>query len=315
MAAPIHVSSLLRASACQVSAQPVLPVDQRVLLHRPSLGDIRLMRTTTSPTLHPFNRPDFSWTDHRGPFRRVSEAQGADFDRDGFLLLRGLLDPAVVAAVRERADEIDGETSAGQSGGDIRFTAGLAARDAQLRSLATSAELIDVAIDLIGPDVRLYWDQLAYKRPGAVRPFPWHQDNAYGFTEPQHYLSLWIPLVDATVQNGCPWVAPGEHRQGTLFHWWVEELGWVCRESDDGGVPVEAQVGDVVVFSSLLPHRTGPNSSEGTRKAYLLQYMTDGTILRDANNGARRVQADPNTQFVVAAAGKPVSVEPLATVA
>jgi len=39
---------------------------------------------------------------------------------------------------------------------------------------------------------------------------------------------------------------------------------------------------DIVVFSALTPHRTGPNVSSGTRKAYILQYAVDGTrALRD----------------------------------
>ena len=42
----------------------------------------------------------------------------------------------------------------------------------------------------------------------AGREFPWHQDTGYTFTLPQHYLTCWTPLVDATLDNGCPWVSP-----------------------------------------------------------------------------------------------------------
>ena len=70
--------------------------------------------------------------------------------------------------------------------------------------------------DLIGPDVRLYWDQAVYKKPGTESPFPWHQDNGYAFVEPQQYLTCWVALTDATEDNGCPWVVPGLHRRGAL---------------------------------------------------------------------------------------------------
>ena len=84
------------------------------------------------------------------------------------------------------------------------------------------------AADLIGPDVNLYWDQAVYKKPEKPRRFPWHQDNGYTFIEPQHYLTCWIALTDATEDNGCPWVAPGLHRSGTLAHRYVEPLGYEC---------------------------------------------------------------------------------------
>ena len=32
------------------------------------------------------------------------------------------------------------------------------------------------------------------------------------------YLTFWIPLTDATEENGCPWVVPKLHRRGTLEH-------------------------------------------------------------------------------------------------
>ena len=35
-----------------------------------------------------------------------------------------------------------------------------------------------------------------------------HQDNGYAYVHPQQYLTIWLALTDATVDNGCPWVAP-----------------------------------------------------------------------------------------------------------
>jgi ectoine hydroxylase-related dioxygenase (phytanoyl-CoA dioxygenase family) len=85
----------------------------------------------------------------------------------------------------------------------------------------------------------------------------------------------WIALTDATVENGCPWVVPGLHRKGTLAHE-ATPLGWQCLREPKDAIPVEAKAGDIVVFSSLTPHRTGPNLTTATRKAYILQYAPDG---------------------------------------
>ena len=70
--------------------------------------------------------------------------------------------------------------------------------------------------DLVGPDVRLYWEQAVYKQPHSTEPVLWHQDNGYTFVEPQAYLTCWIALTDATPENGCVVVMPGAHRDGTL---------------------------------------------------------------------------------------------------
>ena len=117
----------------------------------------------------------------------------------------------------------------------------------------------DLVHDLIGPDVRLYWDQAVYKKPGTRAPFPWHQDNGYTFVEPQAYLTCWVALTDATETNGCPRVVPGLHRGGTLAHR-ATDLGFVCFD-EPPSPPVDAPVraGGIVVFSSLTPHATGPN--------------------------------------------------------
>jgi len=48
---------------------------------------------------------------------------------------------------------------------------------------------------------------------------------------------------------------------------------------------VPAKAGDIVVFSSLTPHRTGPNLTADMRRAYILQYAPSGIIKRDAAGG------------------------------
>lgn len=138
-----------------------------------------------------------------------------------------------------------------------------------------------------------------YKLPHNADPVPWHQDNGYVYVEPQAYLTVWVPLVDATVDNGCVWVVPGAHRRGTLAHE-STDLGWRCLpESTVGAVPVEAPAGSAVVFSSLTPHRTGPNITNDVRAAYILQFIPDGAeILRDrpASQVPERVTQDADRQ-------------------
>ena len=69
--------------------------------------------------------------------------------------------------------------------------------------------------------------------------------------------------------------------------------------------------GGAVVFSSLTPHLTGPNTTDAVRKAYILQYAPAGAeILQgDPASGppSARVPADdPKRQYPVLVAGQPV---------
>lgn len=160
----------------------------------------------------------------------------------------------------------------------LSFARNLVARSDTVREAALSPRMAAVMHDLIGERVRLYWDQAVYKKPGEPEEFPFHQDNGYTFVEPQAYVTVWLALVDATQDNGCPWVIPGLHTHGTLAHdnapYGLEITG--IDGLKDQAICCPAKAGDAVVFSSLTPHRTGPNLTQQTRKALILQYIPDG---------------------------------------
>ena len=146
---------------------------------------------------------------------------------EGYVAVRNAFTPQEVAAVVAAIDPLEAQTEAflrtrddGTFGiaraGEITFRPHLVAQSAQLREFSRHPVLLDLCHDLIGADVRLYWDQSVYKKPEADKEFPWHQDNGYTYIEPQQYLTCWIALTDATIDNGCPWVVPRLHRLGTL---------------------------------------------------------------------------------------------------
>jgi ectoine hydroxylase-related dioxygenase (phytanoyl-CoA dioxygenase family) len=68
-------------------------------------------------------------------------------------------------------------------------------------------------------------------------------------------------------------------------------------------VAVPARKGDVVVFSSLTPHRTGPNLTGDVRKTYILQYAPDGAVAWPRGRAEGVVQNDPARQYPVGAPG------------
>lgn len=236
----------------------------------------------------------------------VTEQHREQFRTDGYFILANAFSAPEIDALRERIDDFAAAHEAhlqqqGASGisrpNEISFTAHLAEQDPSIWSFVTQPMLVKLATTLIGPDIALYWDQSVYKKPETRRPFPWHQDTGYIQVEPQEYVTCWLALDDATVENGCIWIMPGSHRQGLVEHQ-DTPIGKQCYFGDDPGTSVPLNKGGVAVFSSLLFHRSGPNTSDGERKAYIVQYSA--ADVRDGTTG------QPLGKPVIARAGKPV---------
>ena len=257
----------------------------------------------------------FTWPERKGPYRVISEAQAASWNEQGFFLLESVIPKQQLEELITEIDPYEArmekfvESQGGKVGIStaqaLTFSIHVVNRSHVARRFTQSKLMANLCLDLLGENARLYWDQAVYKKPGNPEEFPWHQDNGYSFVVPQDYLTCWIPLVNTTVENGCPWVMPGVHKQGTVKHW-STDLGFQCLTNADDAIPVEAKAGDVVVFSSLTPHRTGPNLTNDIRKAYICQYAHAGSHVV-STEGERTLQHDPDRQFLVCEAGEPVN--------
>jgi phytanoyl-CoA hydroxylase len=271
--------------------------------------------TPTTRRLHPLNK-SFEWQPHRGPLRRLTREQAAQYDEQGYFVLERAFDPETVARAVAEIDPWESKTTEFlrtqpdetlfiAKAEAITFTVHLVLSSDFLRDFCAGEVFRDLGHDLIGPDVRLYWDQAVYKKPEPEREFPWHQDNGYTYVEPQAYLTCWVALTDAGLENGCPWVVPGVHRSGTLAHR-LTPLGWQCLESPEEEVPIPVKAGDIAVFSSLTPHRTGANRTDEVRKAYIVQFAPDGAIRIDRDGEGGRLETPqnaPKRQFFVLRGG------------
>lgn len=261
----------------------------------------------------------FEWDERRGPFKLLEPVQAIQYNEQGYLVFGNAFDDETVDALLAEVDPIE-EAAAeflrthlnGRAfiarADEINFAPHVVTRCESARAFTRSRFFLDLAHDLLGPDVRLYWDQLVYKKPGNPEVFPWHQDNGYTFIEPQQYLTCWVALSDANEDNGCPYVIPGLHREGTYAHR-MTDLGWECdppRSARRVAAPVRK--GGVVVFSSLTPHMTGPNLTDQVRKTYIVQFAPEGACVITRNDGQRESVhcADPERQYAILAGGRAV---------
>jgi len=107
---------------------------------------------------------------------------------------------------------------------------------------------------------------------------PWHQDAQVHLEEadPSFILTVWLPLCDATPENGCMQLIPRQHLNDAVY--WSEGFG-ISEENLPVGdlVTLPMRKGSVLLMHKLIPHRSTPNTSDGIRWSLALRYQKTGT--------------------------------------
>ena len=255
------------------------------------------------------NNKGFEWSVPTGPYQFLSPEQIKSFDENGYAIVEDAFTSEEIEKVLEKIDPFEfnvTEALKGLDGGkffisraeEITFTTHLVTQSEELKEFSKHEVFTGICRDLVGDNVRLYWDQAVYKKPGTKDEFPWHQDNGYTFIEPQAYLTCWVALTDTDETNGCPCVMPGLHKKGTLHHE-TTDIGYEIPLDSSDSVTLPLKAGSIAVFSSLTPHRTGPNLNEDIRKAYILQYAPEGSKRLISHSLSEEVNEESRQYFVL----------------
>jgi ectoine hydroxylase-related dioxygenase (phytanoyl-CoA dioxygenase family) len=208
-----------------------------------------------------------------------------DFRERGFFQLGRVFDDAELSEIRAEYDRlVEHPMQVGEEGKTpFLYVPLLQLQSPVLRRHASSPRLAEVAVELLGPDVRLYWDQAVFKPAGADSSVPWHQDNGYAPVVPEEYVTFTVAIDATSLENGCLWIQPGSHRHGVRPHRASGSFFYESDAGDDAGVACEQSEGDVLCFSSLTLHRSGPNTSDRPRRSWIVQLCRAET--RDGKTG------------------------------
>lgn len=203
----------------------------------------------------------------------LSDSQLDAFRAHGWFVAPAVFSEAECAELLREIDQVAFELALGDpSDGQLSYRPMMHLLSAPLTAAATDARWAPIVLGILGTSARLYWEQAVAKPPFARTELPWHQDNGYTPIVPEEYVTCWLALDDADENNGCIWVLPDSHRAGTVRH---RNGTGPFRVADTGGqpgIPVPVRAGDVLVFSSLLLHRSGPNITDRPRRAWIIQF-------------------------------------------
>jgi ectoine hydroxylase-related dioxygenase (phytanoyl-CoA dioxygenase family) len=210
------------------------------------------------------------------------------WERNGYLWLRGFLDPAAVAETTRWTEEVaawpdtpgkwmryyergpGGTKVLARVENYLTFHAGL-------DTLLCHGRIGAVLAELLGEPAVVFKDKINLKAAGGAGFAP-HQDApAYvDFGVPYH-ATVMVPVDAFTADNGCLEMAREatqtaflpQNPDGTLRDDQVARFTWDA---------VLAVPGDVIVFDSYVPHLSGPNRSGGPRRAHYVTYnrLSDG---------------------------------------
>ena len=158
--------------------------------------------------------------------------------------------------------------------------------------LLTNPRLLDVVESIVGPEIysnpvqhiRMKLPKRAVAKGsynGLVSKIPWHQDNGVILPEADEatILTVWMPLNDATVDNGCLQVIPRSHRGGIEPHCPTDKSVAIPERlvPTEQARPLPMRPGSVLLMTQRTVHSSLDNVTENdVRMSFDLRYQPVG---------------------------------------
>ena len=236
----------------------------------------------------------------------------SDFDRDGFVVVRGFLTGEDFTELCDNLDRYIREIVPNlpdadafyqdkslpetlkqmqNMGGNDPFFAGYRQHP---RWIALAETLLSEPVDPQEPE---WFDKPA----GMAHPTPPHQDNYYFNLKSPNTVSVWLALDPVDEENGCLRYVPGSHLRSLRPHGVTSVLGFSQGITDYGPddelqeVAIQLEPGDAAVHHCEVIHRADPNrSATRSRRAYAM--INHGESCRLDEEGSQRYMAAARKQ-------------------
>jgi len=252
---------------------------------------------------------------------RLSATQLAQFNNDGFIVLRSFVDAKYCDAIAEVAKEhleqliepIESELGYASRSKEYRtevtdYTSKIEEgymtvrrlrqvydRNPLFKAWMEEVKIRPVLQQILKGKVVLttaHHNSIMTKMPGISSATGWHQDRRYWSYSDDNLVSVWLALDDETDQNGVLEFIPASHKMHFKAEQFDEKEYFSTTYTPNQKiiatkVSTDLKKGDVLIFHSLLLHRANKNSTDKAKISFV--YTVKGEKTK-ANRGTRSAE-------------------------
>jgi ectoine hydroxylase len=249
----------------------------------------------------------------------LSQAQREQYQRNGWIAVPGLVDSEWLERLRRVTDEfVDASREMTESNILYDLDVGHTADEPRLRRLSSPTDLhatywefasqsviTDVAVDLLGPNVKFHHSKLNFKAPRGGEEVKWHQDIQFWPHTNYDLLTIGVFLEDVEAEMGEVGFVPRSH-DGPLFDLYDEDERWVgaLRDRDIERAGVDAAeypigpAGTITVHNCRTVHGSAPNRSDRPRPLLLQTYVAADAfaytdLVKQSPHGEELIRGEP----------------------
>ncbi len=233
------------------------------------------------------------------PARYLEQAQRVFFYEEGYLVLPGLIEAQRLRELRAALDKVvDASRAVTRSSDRFDLEKGHSPESPRLRRAAyvddldpvfwafcANSVLPDVAVDLLGPDIRFRELMANFKWAHGGAEVKWHQDIAFYPHTNAGTCQFLVFLEDVGPEQGPLRIIPGSHR-GPIFEHYDANREWtgaineadLCAAGVSEAVTLTGAAGTVSVHHSCTIHGSACNTSASSRPALVITYNAADAI-------------------------------------
>lgn len=219
----------------------------------------------------------------------ISKQQEQQFEEQGFIILERVIPTEHLEMLRSQCDRILKEINEDMNQAQVniqclnhrdrRYFFCAYNRAKQVHKFIYSDLMAEICRSFLGETAYFFYESYVVKSPKKGMEFSWHQDSGYIASEHQPYITCWCALDEVNEERGTIYILPYQEA-GTKVkqpHILLEEGGieMVGYFGNASGMPIIAPAGSIVVLSSTVFHRSGKNTSNEIRRAYLVDFSAE----------------------------------------
>ncbi|KAM3547800.1 hypothetical protein MY1884_009436 [Beauveria asiatica] len=213
----------------------------------------------------------------------VTSDQTAFFQKNGYLIVRDFLSSDQVKSLQSWAQQVHNYKPTEESDfmpyeevndkGErvLCRTENFVDGHADFNHLLRGDKLLGLLDGLAAEPMLLFKEKINYKLSGSGGFAPHIDAVAYTHIKDVKHLTILLSVDPSNLTNGGLEVVDGSHEMqvpinkatNCIEKSWVESQTWT---------PVELEAGELLIFTSYLAHRSGPNTSSSDRRAIYATY-------------------------------------------